>query len=425
MSNKNRQFCGARRRGSTYVSVLGVAMVVTAIGLGSVAVSRVQTRSTTQANQWAEARLLAFSASEHAMTQINNTDSWRANLNGVTTTRSLGSGNFTWTVIDPVDGDLADSNSDPATLIATGTVGDAVYSLTVKLSTPGQSQGSVGVNTVLWGVNEDDGMLFSIADYTQSSMDVTKYGLLYWNDDGEHERIRGDVEGFTIDADGVAYMVTGRDIGSYSDPVLMRFSVNTASTSQDNVVEVIGSINWSHGDICGLAIDPTDGRLYALGKKGGWGTADHLLIINKLTAQVTEDVGAMEGLDDERVADGEGMTFDGSGVLYVTDQRHESVHKIDKTTGAITQVVDNDTVSSGKLQALAWDAVNNRLIGEHENTKKLYHITLQNGNNTAYGSLAPYGLNDVEAMGFVPPGGSSTNTVKVLQLPNAINRKLN
>ena len=423
MNDKNRQPCSARRRGSTYVSVLGVAMAVTAIGLGSVAVSRIQTRSTTQANQWAEARMLAFSASEHAMTQINNTDSWRANLNGVTVARSLGSGSFTWRVIDPGDGDLADNNSDPATLIATGTVGDAVYSLTVKLSTPGQSQGTAGVNTVLWGVNEDDGMLFSIADYTQSSMDVTKYGLLYWNDGGTHERIRDNVEGFTIDADGVAYMVSGRNIGSYSDPVLMRFSVNTASTTADNVVEIIGSINWSDGDICGLALDPTDGRLYALGQKGGSGTADRLLLINKLTAQVTSDVGAMEGLG-EQVGQGEGMTFDGSGVLYVTDESEDYILKIDKTTGAITQIVDNDAVNSSKFQALAWDAVNNRLIAAHENTKKLYHVTLQNGNNSAYGSLAPYGLNDVEAMGFVPPGASTT-TVKVLQLPNSINRLLN
>jgi len=422
MNDKNRQLCGARRRGSTYVSVLGVAMAVTAIGLGSVAVSRVQTRSTTQANQWAEARMLAFSASEHAMTQINNTDSWRANLNGVTVTRSLGSGSFTWKVIDPFDGDLADNGNDPTTLITTGTVGDAVFSLTVRLSTPGQSQGSAGVNTTIWGVNEDDGMLFSIANYTQSSMDVTKYGLLYWNDGGEHERTRGDIEGFTIDADGVAYMVSGRNIGSYSDPVLMRFSVKTASTTQHNVVEIIGSINWSGGDITGLAIDPTDGKLYALGQKGGSGTADHLLLINKLTAQVT-DVGAMEGLS-EKVGAGEGMTFDGGGVLYVTDEREDSILKIDKTTGAITQIVDNDAVPNSKFQALAWDAVNNRLIAAHENTKKLYHVTLQNGNNTAYRSLNRYGLNDVEAMGFVPPGASTT-TVKILQLPNAINRKLN
>ena len=424
MNHKNRQTRSAPRRGSTYVSVLGVAMAVTAIGLGGVAVSRIQTRSTTQANQWAEARMLAFSASEHAMTQINNTDSWRANLNGVTVARSLGAGNFTWRVIDPVDGDLADSDSDPATLIATGTVGEAVYSLTVRLSTPGQSQGSVGVNTTIWGVNEDDGMLFSIADYTQNDMGVTTYGPLYWNDAGTLRLIGSRVRGFAIDSDGVAYMVSGRVIGSNAGPVLMRFSVQTASTTEDNVVDIVGSINWPHGDITGLAIDPTDNRLYALGQAGGLDTPDHLLVISRFTAQISEDVGAMEKASGETVGQGEGMTFDGGGVLYVTDLRNNSIHKIDKTTGAITQVVDNDAAQNGKYQALAWDAVNNRLIAAHETTKKIFHITLQNGNNTAYGSLAPYGLNDVEAMGFVPPG-ASTNTVRVLQLPNAINRKLN
>jgi hypothetical protein len=132
----------------------------------------------------------------------------------------------------------------------------------------------------------------------------------------------------------------------------------------------------------------------------------------------------MEGPADARVAEGEGMTFDGGGVLYVTDLRNDSVHKVDKTTGAIVQVVDNDAVVNSKLQALAWDAVNNRLIAAHEITKKIYHITLQDGNNVAYGSLATYGLNDVEAMSFVPPG-APTNIVRAMRLPNAINRKIN
>ena len=422
MNDKSRQSRSVRRRGSTYVTILGVAMAVTAIGLGSVSVSRVQTRSTTQGNQWAEARMLAFSATEHAMTQINNTDSWRANLNGVTVQRTLGSGSFNWKVIDPIDGDLANDDSDQATLIATGTVGDAVYSLTVRLSTPGQSQGSVGPNTTIWGVNEDDGMLFSIADYTQADMGVTKYGPLYWNDAGTLRLIGSQVRGFAIDSDGVAYMVSGRVIGSNVAPVLMRFNINTASTTDDNVVDVVGSIDWPHGDIHGLAIDPTDNTLYALGQAGGLDTPDHLLLISRFTAQISEDVGAMEGAG-EMVGQGEGMVFDGGGVLYVTDVKNTSIHEVDKTTGEIIRVVDNDTVVNSKLQALAWDAVNNRLIAAHETTKKIYHITLQNGNNTAYGSIAPNGLNDVEAMSFVPPG-AATSTVKAMQTPNAVNRKV-
>ena len=423
MNHKNRQPRGARRRGSTYVTVLGTAMAVTAIGLGSIAVSRIQTRSTTQATQWAEARMLAFSASEHAMTQINTTDSWRANLNGVTVTRSLGAGSFTWRVIDPVDGDLADTDSDPATLIATGTVGEAVYSLTVRLSTPGQSQGSVGPNTTIWGVNEDDGMLFSVADYTQDDMGVTSYGPLYWNDAGTLRLVGAQVRGFTIDSDGVAYMVSGRIIGSHADPILMRFNINTASSVEDNVVEIVGSIDWPHGDITGLAIDPTDNRLYAVGQAGGLDTPDHLLLVSRFTALISEDVGAMEKASGETVGQGEGMAFDGGGVLYVTDMKDTSLYEVDKTTGAITQVVDNATVVNSMLQALAWDAVNNHLIAAHEITKKIYHITLQDGNNVAYGSLAGFGLNDVEAISFVPPGAATT-TVKAMQSPNAINRKI-
>jgi len=413
-----------RRRGSTYVVILGVAMTVTAIGLGSIAVSRVQTRSVTRSNEWSEAKMLAFSSVEHAMYQINNTADWRTNLSGVAVQRSLGNGAFSWQVVDPVDGDLANNASDPATLIATGTVNDATYTLTIKLQTPGQAPGS-GANTALWGINEDNGVLFSVEDYTEQSPNVTVYGPLYWDNNGTDTQINSGIQGFSIDIDGTAYMVSTLNVGAYSGPVLMRFNVGTASTTSNNVVQIVGAINWAGGPITGLAIDPSSGNLYALGRQSGWGNIDHLLLIDRSTAEVTTDIGAMEG-QGTFVAEGEGMTFDGSSGLYVTDPQDECVHKINIETGAIIQVVDNDTVPNAnlKLQALAWDAVNNRLIGTQANSKKLMHITLQNGNNTEYGSLGPAGLNDVEALGFLPPGGSSNN-VQAIQLPNAIDRQVN
>ena len=127
---------GARPRGrggSTYVMTLGVAATATIIGLASVAVSRVNARGVTRSNDWAEAQLLAFTAAEHALTQIDRSSDWRNEFDGVTTSESFGNGTFRWRVVDESDGDLTDSGFDPAVVIATGLVNDANYSVSLLL----------------------------------------------------------------------------------------------------------------------------------------------------------------------------------------------------------------------------------------------------------------------------------------------------
>ena len=125
------------RRGSVYVLTLGVAVTVTVIGLASVAISRVNARGVTRSNDWAEAQLLAFTAAEHALTQIDRSGDWREEFDGVTTSESFGKGTFSWRVVDESDGDLTDDASDPAVVIATGLVGDANYSVSLLLNMQG------------------------------------------------------------------------------------------------------------------------------------------------------------------------------------------------------------------------------------------------------------------------------------------------
>src|SRR4051812_16915911 len=112
-----------RRRGSVYAFVLGVATLVTAIGVGALAAARMTARGATAADDWTEAGVLAFSSCEHALARLNvdaaaSPYGWRANYtNGQATTAvALGRGTCQWVLVDPADGNLTNDYSQPLTL---------------------------------------------------------------------------------------------------------------------------------------------------------------------------------------------------------------------------------------------------------------------------------------------------------------------
>jgi len=269
---------------------------------------------------------------------------------------------------------------------------------------------------MLWGVDEDDGELFSIADYTQigggpAAAGLTVYGRLrYREDDGSVSNVGNDIEAFTLDVDGTAYMAINDDmddvdgLGDVDEPVLLRFNINDASTTDDNIVTVIGRINAagydaSDGDnISGLSIDPRSGDLYGLFRHDG-DAVDRLLILNKTTAGVVNDIGTMAGLGEE-VESGEDIEFDAAGNLYVTDNDDDHLYRVDRLTAAIVTVIDDDEGGSVKYEGLGWDFENDRLIGTEDHNELFTHLTLQNDSNIVYGSFA--GLTDVEGIDFVP-----------------------
>ena len=273
------------RRGSSYVMVLSLATVMTVVGLSAITVSRVNTRANTQANEWTDAQFTAFSASEHALAAINADSNWRTTYNGVTVERTINGKTFSWQVIDEADGDLTDDASDPATIQVTGASGQAAYALKVNLTIPVAQGGGSGGGTMtysdktLWGVDNDDGMLFSIDDYTSSNAVVTRYGKLKYLRSGQPRYVGDDIEAFSIDRDGYAYLISNDDVGSLDAPVLLRFNLDNASTTANNMVELVGEVNWC-SDITGIDFDPTTGTLYALGYAGSH-HGDRLLIINK------------------------------------------------------------------------------------------------------------------------------------------------
>lgn len=122
------------RRGFGYVLVLGVALLVSTIGLSAIMVARIGSRSAAQNNDSEEASVLALSAAECAVCQLNADANWRSNpayVNNVeVANRTLGRGTFSWKLVDS-DGSLSDDPNDTARLYGIGRVGKSVrvYSL--------------------------------------------------------------------------------------------------------------------------------------------------------------------------------------------------------------------------------------------------------------------------------------------------------
>jgi len=130
MSHRTRR-CG----GSIYLHVLASSLLITILGLGSLAAARLQMRSTRLARDGAEARVYAVSAIEMGMLQIKQNPNWRALMpNGIwLSNRELGTGRFTLQGTDPVDGVVSDSPYDPLVLTGTGTRGNASHTAQVTL----------------------------------------------------------------------------------------------------------------------------------------------------------------------------------------------------------------------------------------------------------------------------------------------------
>ncbi|UCC29162.1 MAG: hypothetical protein JSU86_13280 [Phycisphaerales bacterium] len=130
MNDHNR-----RRRGSVYVVVLGVAMIVTVIGLSALAVVRIERRSLVGGTDFGQARLYAHSAIEMGFFWIRDDPTWRDNRpSGVWVEDQLiGDGTFTLEVKDPDDNNLKTEPNNFIVLTGTGVRGDARFKLQVTV----------------------------------------------------------------------------------------------------------------------------------------------------------------------------------------------------------------------------------------------------------------------------------------------------
>jgi hypothetical protein len=137
-----RTFRGRRaRRGSIYAVVLGMSILVALIGLSTIAVSRINLRSTNITGEAGEAELLALSACEHAMTVVNTDSGWRNTYTHDTPVPdvALGRGHFTWKLMDDADSNLAGGGLQPVRVVGYGFVGVARRAFSVELLPAGKN----------------------------------------------------------------------------------------------------------------------------------------------------------------------------------------------------------------------------------------------------------------------------------------------
>ena len=286
----------------------------------------------------------------------------------------------------------------------------------------------------MWGIDEDDGQLFSFEDYTTLT-GFNNYGQLKWDDNGTIRTIGEDIEAMTLDVDGTMYIALDRILGVDDNngtycATLMSFNIQDAllEGTGDNLVDILGAIQipCDSGDdnVSGLSIDPLTGDLVALLKdynNGDNPVHDKLYKISKSDGSLVQLIGAITGLS-EHSLDAEDIEHAPDGTLYVTDNDDDETYKVDSSTGAIIEVIDQSqdnglgSVSSVKFEALGWDFGNNRLVGNDDDNEVIAQLTLQEGNNLSYGDTNSLSLTDVEGIDFVPTPDGEPN-----QPPVAVN----
>lgn len=137
-----------KRRGSIYVVVIGMSMLIGIIGLGALLASRVQVRAGASESDFAVARLCARAGLEIAMYRIQTDSAWRTDLgNGVWFANvPLGFGTYSVTAADPISGDITLPSNHPVVLTCTGAKGAAVYQIQVQVQVNPTALSSIGVS---------------------------------------------------------------------------------------------------------------------------------------------------------------------------------------------------------------------------------------------------------------------------------------
>jgi hypothetical protein len=131
-----------RSRGSVYVMVLGISIIVATIGISALMTARVQHQTIEDAADAIQARENARAAIERVLWGAKAAPTnWRTYLNnGSLSGGSFADGTYALAAVDPVDGNLTDDTADPVVLTGTGVVGHTTYMLEVTLNGDGTVQ---------------------------------------------------------------------------------------------------------------------------------------------------------------------------------------------------------------------------------------------------------------------------------------------
>ncbi|MEM7624243.1 MAG: carbohydrate binding domain-containing protein [Planctomycetota bacterium] len=137
-SGSPQNFTPSRQRGSVLILVLGVSAIVGVIGLSSLLAVRLQHRDVDARADAAQAAILADSALAVVHAQLSADPDWRSAHTHDTwsSPTNLGNGAMRYKLVDEGndnDGDLADSDDDPARLVVRVAYGDAVRLASIQL----------------------------------------------------------------------------------------------------------------------------------------------------------------------------------------------------------------------------------------------------------------------------------------------------
>jgi hypothetical protein len=133
-----------RRAGGVYVVVLAMTMLVTVIGLGALATSRITSRATSGAIDWQQADHLAMSAVEQAISKMNvdaaaSPTTWRTPYtnNALAFNCDFGPGQLRWVLVDEDDSSITNNYCDPIRLYGIGRIGTTNRCFSVQLAAAG------------------------------------------------------------------------------------------------------------------------------------------------------------------------------------------------------------------------------------------------------------------------------------------------
>ncbi|MFN7448720.1 MAG: carbohydrate binding domain-containing protein [Pirellula sp.] len=122
------------RSGTIYIMAMGASLIVACLAIAGLQTVRVQRRMNDQISQAANARKFAEAGIEFVQNRIKTDTKWRSFfVNGVSFTRAWTGGSFSVTLLDPVDGNIANRTTDPVVVTSTGRFGKSTQKLSARI----------------------------------------------------------------------------------------------------------------------------------------------------------------------------------------------------------------------------------------------------------------------------------------------------
>ncbi len=124
------------RRGSSYLLVLSISMIVALIGLSGLIAARIDYKIATNTSDSTEARFYALAAIEMGIFALDADPlNWRTSVSGgaLPVDMPIGNGTLTLEIVDPLDGVLVNNSAEPILMTGIGKKGIATHKVQVTV----------------------------------------------------------------------------------------------------------------------------------------------------------------------------------------------------------------------------------------------------------------------------------------------------